>query len=254
MSFTALENASMNLNIGILMVGSLYWDGQQHRQKWRQERLKIDKEYVVRSPIRYGRKSTSRGNTYTMVFSPGCEGGQAKVIACRYPVSSLESLVDEAERLWAAERPANTALSPNERLSANWGCVALLLHPRLLTGPDQKFLRILLDGWAGRVSQEANYNGDEYAAVDGSAIDKNGVLRIGWPDLIDGSGTTPFDLLLATATKPSLDVKTRDYPAATTIAEAWKRDKQGHVCYFWCNRKNGIHTFQDNEISNYLQN
>lgn len=42
------------------------------RSNWRKTGLKVDKRSTqyVRVPIRYGRLSESRGNTYTMVFSP----------------------------------------------------------------------------------------------------------------------------------------------------------------------------------------
>src|SRR5271165_777112 len=107
----------MSLSIGILIIGSLYWDSD--RQTWRNSRLLMDQALTVRAPIRYGRRSGRRGDTYTMVFSRQCKLGQAKVVPCR---STAGDIVDEAEHLWTAERNA----PPNHRISASWGRVALL--------------------------------------------------------------------------------------------------------------------------------
>jgi hypothetical protein len=73
----------LNLRTGVLVVGSLDWESTIYggafvatldpvRSNWRKTRLKVDKRSTqyVRVPIRYGRLSESRGNTYTMVFSP----------------------------------------------------------------------------------------------------------------------------------------------------------------------------------------
>ena len=94
------------VKIGVLIIGSLFWDPSDPRKKWRCERLDplVAKRHV-RAPIRYGRKSSTRGNSYTMVFSAGlCEKkfGQAIVVPCRRPVRDTDDLVEEAVYLWAA--------------------------------------------------------------------------------------------------------------------------------------------------------
>jgi hypothetical protein len=199
----------MNLSIGILIIGSLHWDDQDHRRQWRNDRLQTDREFPVRAPIRYGRKSESRGNTYTMIFSPSCDLGKAKAVLCKKRISSIDDLMIEAEKLWIAERRAGDEIVRNEKLSTRWGCVALLQHPRFLTGSSKEFMQPLIEGWKQRVSMEPHYNGGEYEAKDGSAVNKSGLLQIGWPALSDGCGHTPLDLILATVTKPSLDKQTK---------------------------------------------
>ena len=69
------------LHTGILLIGSLFWDAS--RQTWREEHLHMAAAEDVTAPIRYGRRSENRGNTYTMVFSCSAPPGQAKVVPCR---------------------------------------------------------------------------------------------------------------------------------------------------------------------------
>src|SRR5882672_9080428 len=110
----------MTLTLGILAIGSLYWDDNANRQAWRNSRLDGTAEFQVNAPIRYGRKSETRGDTYTMVFSRSCPLGHAKVIRCRNLVASTDDLIAEAEHLWAAERSARQS---NQHISTSWGAV-----------------------------------------------------------------------------------------------------------------------------------
>src|SRR5258708_12022987 len=111
------------MEMGMLMVGSVYWDDGQ-RQAWRELRLRQDDEFDVRAPIRYGRQSHSRGDTYTMVFSGGCQLGQAKLIRCKNIATSAADIVSESRHLWSAESAPSGG-----RFSASWGCVAVQARP-----------------------------------------------------------------------------------------------------------------------------
>jgi hypothetical protein len=93
----------MELTIGIYIVGSLYWEADKCRSDWRESRLDMDHQFRVTAPIRYGRLSTSRGNTYTMVFSQSAGPGQAIAIRCKRSIATADDLIAEAEHLWAAE-------------------------------------------------------------------------------------------------------------------------------------------------------
>lgn len=112
------------LRVGVLIIGSLYWDPARHRIDWRRDCLSLSGERYVSAPIRYGRRSGSRGNSYTMVFSLAAKPGRAIVVPCRRLVRTGTDLVDEAVRLWTAETRAGS--NPERRVSANegWGCVA----------------------------------------------------------------------------------------------------------------------------------
>ena len=44
------------MKIGVLIIGSLYWEEKPHRDKWRRERLCVESRQHVKVPIRYGRR------------------------------------------------------------------------------------------------------------------------------------------------------------------------------------------------------
>jgi hypothetical protein len=216
----------MALSVGVLIIGSLYWDTTGGRVRWRAERLEKDREWLVKAPIRYGRFADQRG-TYTMVFSslPDDQLGHAKVVQCRKTVSTLRDLVEEAEWLWAAE-----SKSPrNRNISSGWGCVALLCHP------ERRIPLDFLEGWARHVA--ANSGADSARLVN-----DRGILQISWPVLVDGSGLNPLDLLLATSNSPK-PLPPPD-PAVEAIACGFRAKDE----YFRENRRNGIQTFQDDDI------
>ena|ERR1700737_2619814 len=238
----------MSLRLGILVAGSLYWRTEAYRAEWRSKHLKADDSVAVNIPIRYGRLSQS--GTYTMVYAPGCPEGQGKVMPCARLVSSSAELIQEAKALWVAEQRSGSRRYAEREHSADWGCVALLANP------SGDVWRRIVEEWATRVSQERDRNGlrtydaTPYTVKGQSAIDDRGMLQIPWPTVEGGEDLQSFELLLATATRPTLEKATGDYPAAATIAEAW--NKKGGVEYFRMNRKFGFRTFQDGEIDALL--
>lgn len=230
----------MKLKAGIIIIGSLYWDNNPSRQRWRDSRLKLTDEFSVEVPIRYGRKSEKRGNTYTMVFSHSGSMGQGKVVRCQTDISSVEELEIEAEALWTAERSSTDS---NGRVSALWGGVGLLVRPGVPIQPE------FMDAWEKRVGREQTFTAQSSEVT----MSKQGILKIDWPSLSNSSDQVPVDLLLATVTKPTLIGAPPRFATAQEIAEAWIRDQQGNVSYFWSNRKNGILTFQDGDIQKCLE-
>ena len=239
----------MSWRLGILIAGSLDWRPEPYRHEWRQSRLTSGVGVPVRAPIRYGR--FSRDKTYTMVFAPGCPDGRAKVRLCSRPVSSIADLVDEAKALWVAERPANSQPLPGRLHSDDWGSVVLLANPEAVGSQE------LLERWAKRVVLEKDrhrhptYDSAPYTVKGMSAVSNRGLLQIPWPVRVeDNAPLNSFDLLIATATQPTPDPITGDFPNAEIIAEAW--NSAGNAEYFRMNRKHGLHTFQDQEIETYL--
>ncbi len=232
------------VKIGILVVGSLYWDDTEHRRNWRREHLCLDarKHVKVKAPIRYGRRSDSRGCSYTMVFSASLgekQHGRAIVVPCK-----SQNLVEEAECLWTAERRFDK--KPNGRISAPWGCVALMMNP------DRPITDDLRQCWTSRVSREPCYGKKIISAYDEEVVlDRYGFLKIPWPKSEDGSALD-VDALLATATKPTPNKGC--YPSAQDVADAWNTPEgKKHVDYFCKNRAHGIKTFQDGEIEERLR-
>lgn len=240
------NGGDMNLSLGILIIGSLLWRQTEHRTNWRRNRLDCRVRHPVSVPIRYGR--ISRGNTYTMVFSCGLENehlGCAVIVPCIRKVTSIENLIEEAEHLWVAEQ-----VEPHRgagKISGTWGCVGLLANP------DSKIPLALSQGWGERENHEQNrnYGQLDHAPDESPAVNDEGILQIAWPPLLDSGGGVPCDLLLATATKPTL-IDGR-YATAEEVAHAWIEAGEDSVEYFRSNREHGIITFQDEEIARYLK-
>ena len=231
----------MGLSVGVLIIGSLYWEPD--RQQWRDTRLRMNDAVDVSAPIRYGRISERRGNTYTMVFSRRCAPGQAKAVPCQDEVLTAADLAAEAEHLWAAEHMQQR----NGRISAAWGCVTLLANPHRHIPAE------ILNGWAARVRTEQHYGNIGQAQGEGVLVDGSGMLQISWPTLVADNALVPLDLLLATATQPSLTGEPRSYAAPETIAAAWRNDRKDNVRYFRNNMRDGIRTFEDEVIRASLE-
>ena len=230
--------------VGVLIIGSLYWDLACHRKTWRRDRLDQYRGRYVRVPIRYGRLSEKR-QSYTMVFSTSLgadDYGRAIVVPCSRRVRNAADVVDEAVHLWTAE--TLNGKNPKRRVSAEngWGCVGLLPNPQRPLPAD------LRAGWTQRVADELCYGKLNAADQEDAAVDESGFLTIPWPESEDGSGLE-VDVLLATATNPT--IVEGHYPAAQEIADVWNND--GSVDYFYKNRDHGIRTSQDAAIEASLK-
>jgi hypothetical protein len=232
----------MTSKLGILVIGSLLWDDTSVRRSWRDQRLEMRNQLAVKAPIRYGRKSWSRGNTYTMVLSKLIDipdsRGTAIVVPCRKTISGAEDIIEEARHLWRAERDKQKGTE----FSAGWGAVCMLLNPGSEIPDDVR------DAWASAVNSE-NYVNFSAAHGEASVVLPNGLADIAWPETVDGAPLT-LDVLLVTQTQPTLI--NGDYPSPVEIANAWSADRSGNVKYFRNNRQSGIQTFQDHEIERLL--
>ena len=231
------------MKLGVLIIGSLYWDDCKIREKWRCDRLQMESAVHVNAPIRYGRRSHSRGSAFTMVFSMDLvrqnKFGQAIVVPCKTPVHSNEDLIKEARHLWAAESKKNE--TDCKSTCAGWGRVVLLKNPHRAIASD------VLSGWTQHVSGERCYSKCMKTGKDEKAVvDNSGFLKIPWPESEDGTHL-PLDALLATATNPT--IVGGNYPSAPQIADAWNTPKgKGFIDYFWENRAHRITTIHDIEI------
>jgi hypothetical protein len=244
----AMAKELTNLNLGILMVGSLYWDAgacdpicQQPCQKcsrpqWRQKRLSMSDATAVQVPIHYGRRSKTRGNTFSsIVFDRADKLGQALVVPCIKNICSLVDLIEEATAMWTAEQSGDNNA---EAISADWGCSALLPHPDL--HQHGALFQDLFTGWANRVAQEH----DNYAHHP--SVDSSGQLLIDWPKDLSGK-PLDLDILLATANTPDERV-----PDEADIAKSFRADDFANTDYFIHNHQNGIVTSSDDSILNEI--
>jgi len=229
----------MTLRGGVIIIGSLLWDIKTNRQKWREDDLCYKNEFQVYLPIRYGRYSTTRKNTYTMVFSNKCYSrryglGIGWVLPIRAKTNSFNDLRVEAEKMGKVE-------GFNDGLSNDWGSVALLFNT------NKKIDNSIRTEWAKLMSSKI-YNHSlltEKLKSEKSPIDSNGFLAIRWPKEITLEGKLgDMDFLIATVTKPTLI--NGKYPAVYQIADAMKQAE--YYDYFLENRKHEITTFQDERI------
>ncbi len=239
----------MELRIGILIVGALYWDGQIcpascdqdcrkcYRHRWRENRLKIEDASVVKVPIRYGRRSKLRGNTYSsIVFDRTSKLGEALSVPCINTVHSSADLIDEAMHMWSAEMNGD---NKSMQISANWGCSALLLNPECRA--EDKIANAVIAGWAARVEEERiNYENCR-------SVDKNGLLLIDWPIRADGQ-PLELDLLLATANRPDTIL-----PSEKDVAQSFFEDDLRNVSYILRNHRSGIRTAYDTGIFAHIE-
>ena len=214
---------------GILIVGSLLWDRRRERDEWRQARLRIDDAVHVRVPIRYGRYSGSRGDTFTMTFADDGKLGQGVLVPCRTSVVDAAALLAEATDLWKAEQPS----APTESIGASWGCVGVLFRSQ--GAPDERF-----EAWS-------HYFRRKSSPI--SPVDSVGVLRIPWPVLAADGTAAKLDVILATATKADAA-----RPLPEDIANAWISQDQGHELYFFENVRHGIRTPDDLLIWKRIEN
>lgn len=216
------------MKCGVLIVGSLYWDDDNGRREWRRRRLDIGSSIPVTAPIYYGRKSSSRGKTYTMTFRPNDPSGRAVLVPCQREIETIDDLKAETAALWKAEAPN---AGPNA-IGSGWGCVGALL--RSGEASDK-----LAPAWRDHFR--------EVGAKGLSVVNADGELDIVWPETND-STPADMDIILATATKPEATP-----PRADAVADAWLGQNGGYERYFLENVRHGIRTAQDLEIWRHME-
>ncbi len=132
-------------------------------------------------------------------------------------------MICEAELLWNAER---NKLNTKNLISACWGSVALLVNP------DSQVSSEFLDSWKNRITAEHGYGKQKHTQQEDPVVTDNGFLNIPWPKLVKDDSALSMDILLATATNPTLKGCPSTYPRIKEIARAWKRDSYGNEQYF----------------------
>jgi hypothetical protein len=97
------------LSGGVLIIGSLIWDREnENRIRWRNDFLDQAGQIKVPAPIRYGRVSSGRCCTFSMVFSDECNRPELKGTAILVPFANnpvdLRMLKAHTSQLMKAER------------------------------------------------------------------------------------------------------------------------------------------------------
>ncbi|HRO45942.1 hypothetical protein [Agriterribacter sp.] len=240
----------MKLIGGVIIIGSLIWEDHIELEKkgenfirrdWRNQNLKAERT-LVPVPIRYGRKSSTRKETYSMVFDNDHELGQGLILEFQQPISSFEDLEKQAIALAIAE---GIYKSENRRIISTWGAVGLLINPQLKKNDFSKF-EFISKKWRDIYhTYNKTFNAKEYKRAESLTppIDEYGLLTIKWQDDMN-----KFDILLATPVIPD----PKDPLTAKQIAD--KMIEKRYDTYFKSNIAHNIRTTQDKEIAENLPN
>ena len=217
------------LRCGVLIIGSLFWQAGSGgcRKNWRANRLDLSAKQIVSAPIRYGRKSKTWGNAFTMILDSNSADGQGLLVPCKAHICSFDQLVEEVEWLWAAE--ANKACR-TKKFHKKWGCVGAHFGQDAIAAG-------IHDKW------RIHFQSAKPAPLP--AIDCVGKLNVPWPSTLQGEPVKEFDIILATATMPE---PKDDRPDAQQIAKGWICQNGGHERYFFENVRHGIRTQEDLDI------
>jgi hypothetical protein len=237
----------MVLKGGVIVIGSLYWenhlkdeDKDNIRKDWRQQNLTKDSVFV-KVPIRYGRESSTRNHTYTMIFSKYCENhlGRAIVLPFNKDIKSFEELEQQAFNLAKAEG----ICKKKPQLSSNWGSVGILINPKLKK-TDIKLYDEISKKWKDlHKCYRGNFSTDSYKAdfeIE-SPFTHEGLLNINWQEEMD-----EFDILIATSVMPIPKTSLTESDISKKMIE------QNYFLYFKNNLDCNIETYQDEGIFNVV--
>lgn len=232
----------MNFKGGVIVIGSLLWDDTPVRHKWRSANLQpLSTKQAISVPIRYGRKSSTRQDTYTMILSNNIstQSGRAYTLAFKDEIKNSRMLESQAFALGAAEG----LWKEKPSISKNWGTVGLLLNPNI-DNKSKVNANIIRQRWKQlyQLYQETfDHTRFQIESDELAVIDQDGFLQIPWTNEMD-----EYDFLLATPVVPD----PHRLLTAEEVAEQMKLKK--YRVYFDKNREHNIITFQDDEIIGYL--
>lgn len=228
---------------GVLVIGSLFWEKTEIRDKWRKENLNFDEKKIVDLPIRYGRISESRKFTYSMVFSTDSKFkekiGKGYFIPFKKALAPIE-IIEQGKKIINAE---HNKVVEFRRFNWGWGCLGLSINPKLMLEESKSIKKVdsLLELWKSKFGNRFEPN--HYKTnTEEPIMTSEGILKINWQDdvLLD------YDFAIGTATKPEL----KAYPDSKKIATKMVINEYDE--YFVNNRKSSIMTFQDIEIETEL--
>ena len=240
----------MKLKGGVIIIGSLAWDdhldrkaSDNLRKAWRKQYLS-DTATVTKVPIRYGRESEKRGDTYTMIFSKSCEDslGQGLIRPFNSDIISFEGLQLQAIALAGAE---GIYKKGNLRLTSSWGSIGLLINPNLIE-KDFASKELIQKNWSDiYYTYNATFIAANYKMSDEeiSPITDKGFLNINWQEEMKD-----YDILLATPVVPKPKFFLSSFDIAKRMIDKHNQE------YFQKNLEYSIKTFQDGEILINLNN
>lgn len=242
---TNKKKLDISLNGGVLIIGSLLWDTNQQRIDWRNNLLQVDQRIIVPAPIRYGRISTGRKCTFSMVFSNDCNNnnqlGTAAFVPFKKNPTNLQMLEKQTKELIKSERKRKKLDS--EKFNWSWGTLAISVNPKILKKNSEKYYqaKALLTYWKEKYSNDFN-NKHYKVGKEFPVLNKLGVLNFKWT-----KNLKDYDFIITTATMADREY----YPNSKNIAERILVNEYEE--YFLKNVEFDITTFQDKEILKFLK-
>lgn len=242
---------------GVIIMGSLFWEDEnnaiqekadickgKNRREWRNSYLDLKLTEKTKIPILYGRCSSSRKCTYTMVFSNLALDKESYGLVIPYKseidFSNYLNFKRQAQILADIEGISKDG----NRLRKSWGCIGLYINPK------STFSSIIAKNWQTLRLTDSEYQkkATQYRLKEGydaSLLTDDYLLSK------ECSINTDIDFLYFTYIKPEhRNKKEQRFPTPQEIAEEMLRS--GYQTYFCQNRASGIITAEDNEIISYL--
>jgi hypothetical protein len=257
---------------GVITMGSLFWENGRNclklpnsvtlgklRTSWRNENLVKSDAQGIQLPIRYGKKSSTRKYTYTMVFSRAYlnRQGSGQIIPFKHEIDfqTNGTLETQARNMAEAEGIDSNG---NTYLAMDWCVMAIWIKP------NTTFTQYLINEWHSIVNNQNNFfrfkrnsqtNAPSNTArnhTDFSGPNNDAVLLNPNFELIDVPINSDFDFLLLTYTNPRQNPPCPNYPDAETIANAINDRNSRYNAYLRRNIDSGIITCDDNAIREFL--
>lgn len=250
-----MNKEEIKIKGGVIIMGSLFWENEKNclkgdtkgnkRPKWRNENLELEANNILQIalPTRYGRCSSSRICSYTMVLSSEYidKKGTGLIVPYISNFISLKDLRTQIEKLAIVEGICKES-DQVKKYASSWGVVAIWLNPK-------KENSKIIEYWNSIKIEERGYkkNSNDFVWSDNKLINDNYELQLSI-DIED------IDFLLCTYIKPKHKNIQKDiqmkYPDPKEIADAMITS--GYQTYFCQNRASGIVTSDDDEIISYL--
>jgi hypothetical protein len=245
----------MKLKGAVIMIGSLYWEDDTNcinlsdqkklalsRKNWRNEKLLMDQSEIINLPIRYGRISSTRYCTYTMLFSNLVSNpGQGYCVPYKNEIDVTDNFNQIYFQALELANVEGISKSGENKLFKKWGCVGLKLNPKLQI-ENPKVAEKLTAFWSSyfRIFDQNLFRINEY---EESSVTSNGLLNFDIEDKL-----TDIDYFLATPVSPNI----KHYPHGKEIAESMLKTREEYFTYFVENYNNKIRTFDDKDIIEFL--
>ena len=144
----------MEVSIGILIIGSLYWDDELCRARWWHERLDLSTPRSVLAPTRYGRINDYFANAVTVFAANADRSARVAALAAgkvaaseqrQSMVNYLRAIADDYKPRRASEDdlPSRLNALAEEIASKDWQLEDITVQKLILGEHDPQYLEAL---------------------------------------------------------------------------------------------------------------